>query len=242
MNTIETRPAAMPGPDAKIVDTTPRRERLVIRGTRPDDFPAIRALQRAAYPAIEPWTDSQLSQQLAIFPEGQFVADQGGRVVGAASSLVVLWDDYGVDHTWQGVTGDGTFRTHDPSGRTLYGAEIVVDARRRGLGIGRALYQARRALCRGRNLRRIIAAGRLPGYRDVKDVMSPELYAMRVIWGDIADPVLRFQLSEGFQYCGVIHNYLPEDVPSCGHAALIAWLNPRYAPANPLAGTLRSVP
>jgi hypothetical protein len=58
---------------------------------------------------------------------------------------------------------------------------------------------------------------------------------MRVVWGDIPDPVLRFQLSQGFHYCGVIHNYLPEDAPSCGHAALIVWLNPRHAPPRPAA-------
>lgn len=206
-----------------------------VRNTRPEDFAAIRELQRKTYPTIASWTDEQLASQVAMFPQGQFVAEQGGRVVGAAASLVIPWDEYGVDHTWHTVTGDGNFTTHDPGGRTLYGAEVVVDAGRRGNGIGRALYTARRQLCQRMNLRRIIAAGRLPGYRNVKDVMSPELYAMRVVWGDIPDPVLRFQMSQGFHYCGVIHNYLPEDRESCGNAALIVWLNPRYAPPRPAA-------
>jgi len=65
--------------------------------------------------------------------------------------------------------------------------------------------------------------------------MSPELYAMKVIWGDIADPVLRFQMSQGFQYCGLIHDYLPEDEESCGHAALLVWLNPLHTPPRPPA-------
>ncbi len=164
------------------------------------------------------------------------VVDQNGRVIGASASLIVLWDDYGVDHTWKGITGDGYFTTHNPAGFTLYGAEVVVDAKRRGNGIGRILYSARRKLCQSRNLKRIIAAGRLPGYHKVKDVMAPELYAMRVVWGDIRDPVLRFQMSQGFHYCGVIHNYLPEDGPSCGNAALIVWLNSRYAPPRHSTG------
>ncbi len=203
---------------------------VTVRNTRPADFPAIQALQLDAYPVIAPWSAPQLALQHTAFPEGQFVAEIDGRIVGACASLVVQWDEYAVDHTWRGITGDGTFSTHDPSGRTLYGAEVVVDARRRGHGVGRVLYKARRRLCRQLDLRRIIAAGRLPGYRAVKDVMSPELYAMRVVWGDIPDPVLRFQLSQGFHYCGVIHNYLPEDLESCGHAALIVWLNPRGSP------------
>ncbi|MGE0355728.1 MAG: GNAT family N-acetyltransferase [Burkholderiales bacterium] len=212
---------------------------ITVRQTRPEDFAAVRELQRAAYPAIEPWSDEQFASQVRIFPEGQMVAEHNGVVIGASASLVVAWDDYGVDHTWNGITGGGFFTTHDPAGRTLYGAEVVVNAKRRGHGIGRTLYKARRRLCERLNLRRIIAAGRLPGYREVKDVMSPELYAMRVVWGDIPDPVLRFQMSQGFHYCGVIHNYLPEDGPSCGNAALIVWLNPRYAPPRPVAKARR---
>ncbi len=247
MNTIEeTLRNAIP-PTATLADVwrkepKPASQALRIRQTRPEDFPAIRELQRKAYPAIAPWTEEQLAAQLLAFPDGQMVAEMGGRVIGTSASLVVQWDDYAVDHTWMGITGAGTFGTHDATGRTLYGAEVVVDAGRRGNGVGRALYQARRQLCRRLNLRRIIAAGRLPGYRHVKDVMSPELYAMRVVWGDIPDPVLRFQLSQGFHYCGVIHNYLPEDEPSCGHAALIVWLNPRYAPPRPDALARKAAP
>lgn len=209
------------------------RARPHIRNTRAGDIAAIRELQIAAYPTIAPWSESQFAEQIERFPEGQFVAEVDGGVVGAASSLIVQWDEYGVNHTWKGVTGGGTFRTHDTEGRTLYGAEVVVSRKRRGNGVGQALYRARRHLVRQRNLRRIIAAGRLPGYRDVQAAMTPELYAMRTVWGDIHDPVLGFQLSQGFQYCGVIKNYLPEDVESCGHAALIVWRNRSYKPPLP---------
>ncbi len=153
----------------------------------------------------------------------------------AASSLIVQWDDYAVEHTWRGVTGDGHFTTHDALGLTLYGAEMVVDVAHRGFGIARALLQERRRICRRLNLRRIIATARLSGYHALREAMSPELYAMRVIWGDIADPLLRFTMTQGFQYCGVIHDYQPEDLESCGHAALVVWLNPLYTPPRPPA-------
>ncbi len=204
--------------------------RGLVRNTRPEDFPAVRELQRLTYATIPEWTRDQMARQLAAFPQGQLVAELDGRVVGAAASLIVRWDDYGLDHTWQEVTGGGTFSTHDSGGRTLYGAEVVVDPRARAKGVGRALYAARRMLCRRLNLKRIIAAGRLPGYHKVAARMSPELYAMHVVWGDMVDPVLGFQIAQGFQYCGVIPGYLPEDSESCGNAALIVWLNPRYSP------------
>jgi hypothetical protein len=72
--------------------------------------------------------------------------------------------------------------------------------------------------------------------------MSPELYAQRVIWGDVADQSLRFQMAQGFQYCGIIRGYLPEDVESCGNAALIVWLNPLYSPTEPPANVEKERP
>jgi GNAT superfamily N-acetyltransferase len=140
-----------------------------------------------------------------------------------------------LEPTWKSVTGDGYFSTHDTAGRTLYGAEVVVDLARRGAGVGRVLFQAQRRLCRRLNLRRIISAVPLAGYHEFRDEMPPELYAQRVLWGDISDAALRVQMSQGFQYCGIIRNYLPDDGASDGNAALIVWLNPFYSPNEPPA-------
>ena len=94
---------------------------LRVRAMRLEDCAAIRALQRRSSPGVPPWTLQQLEGQRHAFPEGQLVAEHGGLIVGAMSSLVVQWDDYAVDHTWRSITGEGTFSTHDPHGRTLYG-------------------------------------------------------------------------------------------------------------------------
>lgn len=206
---------------------------VIVRNTASADIDGIRALQKRIYPTIPPWSPAHFEQQLETFPDGQFVALLEGKVVGSSSSLIVLWDDYGLDHDWKEVTGNGLFGTHNPDGKTLYGAEVFVDPMVRRRGIGRSLYAARRRVCRELKLKRIIAAGRLPGYHRHAHNMSATEYAMKVIWGDIDDPVLRFQLQEGFQFCGVVENYIPEDVESCGYAALIVWLNPLYRDAPP---------
>ncbi len=206
-----------------------------LRSTQLEDFAAIRALQRDSHPGFAGWTLKQLESQRNAFPEGQLVATSDGEIIGAASCLVLRWDQHALDHTWKSVTGDGFFSTHDTAGRTLYAAEVVVDVSRRGMGAARALYAAQRRLCRKLNLRRIIGAARLPGYRAVRGEMSPEHYVQRVIWGDASNAELRFQMSQGFQFCGVIEGYLPEDLESCGHAALVVWLNPLYSPAEPPA-------
>ncbi len=205
-----------------------------IRHTCKDDIAELIALQKRAYPSgMPPWSRTDMRRQLETFPQGQIVAELDGRIVGCASSLVVLWDDWCDIHTWKDITAGGSFDNHNPQGKTLYGAEVFVDPEIRGQGIGHELYEGRRALCRAMNLKRIIAAGRLPGYHRHAAELSAEDYAKRVVWGDLRDAVLGFQMREGFHYCGVISDYLPEDAESCGYASLIVWLNPDYDPSRP---------
>jgi GNAT superfamily N-acetyltransferase len=204
-----------------------------VRHMQAEDLQRIIQIQKAVYPEIGGWRPEQFESQLRVFPQGQLVACLGDQVVGVASSLIVKWDTYGTHHSYKDVTAGGFFTTHDPTARTLYGAEVFADPRSRRLGIGRALYKARRRVCRALNLRRIMSCGRMPNYHKVADQMSPEEYAARVIWGDLDDPVLMFQMSERFHWCGVVRDYLPSDTESCGHANIIVWLNDRYRKDQP---------
>ena len=207
--------------------------RLIVRHTQLSDIDALIALQKRVYPAIEPWTPERVVHQLDVFMQGQVVAFYDDRLVGCASSMIVRWDDWAKDHSWSDITGLGTFENHAPMGRTLYGAEVFVDPKLRGQRVGHALYDARRKICKRLNLKRIIACGRLPGYHLHAGDMSVETYVKRVIWGDLKDPVLNFQLREQFDFCGTLDGYLPEDIESCGHASLIVWLNPQYNDKKP---------
>ena len=128
-----------------------------VRHMQAEDLQRVMQIQGSVYPDIGGWRLEQLESQLHAFPQGQLVACLGDSVVGAASSLIVKWDNYGATHSYKEVTAGGLFTTHDPSGRTLYGAEVFADPRSRRLGIGRALYKARRRVCRTLNLRRIMS-------------------------------------------------------------------------------------
>lgn len=214
---------------------------ITIRNTRFEDAPAIIELSRAVYPSSQPWAEAQLASHLEVFPEGQFVAvEDGERVVGMAASLVVLWDDYDMDTDWRDFTDHGMFTNHDLLyGRTLYGAEVMVDPRKQGLGIGKRLYVARRELTERLGLLRIRAGARLRGYHKVAESMSAGQYVVRVVRGILGDPTLSFQLRRGFHVLDVVRNYLRQDPESLGYAAVIEWLNTQvarpedYASRNP---------
>ena len=217
--------------DAKITKTPVK---VKIRVALPEDVPHLVELNHAAYPQMAAenivWEAVHLRSHQRIFPEGQIVATVRGKIVGACASLIVaLGQDPLRQHTWAGITDSGFFTSHTPQGDTLYGADVYVHPEARGDGVGAALYEARRALCRRLNLRRILAGGRLWNYCDHEKLMSPEEYMEKVKNGEIRDLVLSFQLREGFQVRGLLRHYL-RDPRSKNNASLIEWLNPDFKP------------
>lgn len=212
-------------------------EPVVVRQTRTADFEAITALTSEVYPGAPPWNIAQLTSHLEVFPEGQLVAVLDDRIVGMAASLIILWDDYEASMTWKDFTAGGTFVNHDPEkGRTLYGAEIMVEPALQGRGVGKRLYAARRDLAKRLGLLRIRAGARLRGYHRYADRLSAEDYAIAVVQGRLSDPTLTFQLRQGFEALGVVSGYLKMDPESLGYAALIEWMNPEVATPADTAG------
>ena len=179
----------------------------------------------AAYGMI--WPSSFLENHISIFPEGQFCAEVNGRIIGSASSLLVHLKPNYADHTWYDITGQGLFTNHNPNADSLYGADISTHPKYRHDGIGSMLYGARKELVVRLNLRRMIGGGRLFNYCEYADRMSAEEYAQKVIRGELRDPVLSFELDNGFKFIKILTNYL-DDVRSLNYASFIEWINPRY--------------
>lgn len=213
-----------------------KRGPLTLRGATLEDVQTLIELNKTCFPLMAEenvvWNKGQLASHLNVFPDGQIVAELDGKIVGAVASLIVR---FGVDahrpHTYAGITDGGYFYNHDPQGDTLYGADVYVHPDSRGLGVGHYLYEARRDLCKRLNLRRILAGGRIHGYADHSDHMSPEQYVRAVELGTLQDLVLSFQLREGFVARKVLRNYI-RDPRSKNCATLIEWLNTDYRPAE----------
>jgi predicted amidohydrolase/ribosomal protein S18 acetylase RimI-like enzyme len=208
------------------------RPRLVVRPLRKTDHKAVQEIQRRSFPMIEPWTREQFESQLHIFPEGQIGVEIDGLLVASSSSLIVDEEDFGAYHTFDEVSDKGFIRNHDPEGDTLYGIDIVIDPKHRGVHLTRRIYEARKQLARERNLRAILISGRIPGYFKQADKMSAEEYVRRVVSKDLKDkdPVLTAQLAQGFSVRSVLKGYLPSDSESMGYGVFMEWLNPEHHP------------
>lgn len=220
--------------------------RIEVRPTAPADFPGIIEVCRRVYPGHPPYGEDQLRSHLEVFPEGQLTAVEvtggGERVVGMAASLIVAWDDYEDEFRWRDFTAGGYFTNHDPAGRTLYGAEVMVDPGMQGGGVGSRLYEERDALLRRLALRRMRAGARLRGYNTYAGRLSAVDYVKQVVEGEIRDPTLSFQLHRGFRVLAVVSGYLADDPESQGYAALIERLNPDLASDEDYAKQARRFP
>ena len=152
----------------------PGTDRVHVRNTEPRDFAQIGELCGCVYPNETPWRPEQLASHLRVFPEGQFVAleREGDRVVGMSANLILRWARYDEFDSWEDFTADGMFTNHDPvHGRTMYGAEAIVDPTLQGHGIGGKLYATRRELIERLGIPRIRGGARLRSYHIYADRM-----------------------------------------------------------------------
>ncbi len=198
---------------------------LVVRPLKIDDLDALVAIQQKCFPGLPVWTRAQIESQLKLFPEGQIVVECDGKVVASSNSLLLNYDDDIEWNNWKKISDNGRITSHVPDGDTMYGIEIMVDPEYRGMRLSRRMYDARKELCRIRNVARIVIGGRIPGYHKHAAAMTAREYVERVSDKSIFDPVLTAQISNGFALQGLIENYLPDDKESCGYATFCEWKN-----------------
>lgn len=203
---------------------------LRVRNAIAADIPQIVALSTRAYAGtgMYGYSEPMLTGQINHFPEGQFVVVAGEKVIGYCATLR-LREQVGMkQHTWGEVTGNGYASTHDPKGEWLYGMEVCVDSDYRGYRIGQRLYNARKQLAERLELRGIMFAGRLPTLASrIKRFGSVEAYVEAVQQKKQRDPVLSFQLRNGFEVIGIIPHYLDADKQSLGYGIHLVWRNPK---------------
>jgi predicted amidohydrolase/ribosomal protein S18 acetylase RimI-like enzyme len=223
---------------AKVAD---RKAKLRVREARPPDIPAIVDLARRVYAPAWSYSEGMIRGQLAQFPEGQFVAEYDGRIVGYCATFRAREALVMGPHTWMEITGGGYASRHSQGGDWLYGMEVCVDNAHRGLRIGQRLYDRRKKLCMELGLKGIVFGGRLPGFaRRRAKVESALDYAEHVRNGRMRDSTLNFQLRNGFELLGVLEGYEPSDLESLGYAAHLVWRNPNASDNPVIASAQRS--
>lgn len=203
------------------------------------DYEDLREAMDLSYQGLDddPWRRRQVASLLKRFPDGQICVEVNGRVVGCALAIIVRYADFGDTHTYNQITAEDTFKTHNPAGDVLYGIDVFVHPEYRGMRLARRMYDARKELCEGLNLRAIVAGGRIPGYVKYSDDLTPKVYIAKVEMKELFDPILTFQLSNGFHVKKLLRGYLEGDRESKEFATLLEWNNIYYEEKPKLLST-----
>ncbi len=201
-----------------------------VRSWTADDIAAIVECHTAVYLAAPddgtPYNERSYLMQFAAFPEGQLLVEYHGKVVGYSTCIIVQLDN-DVVYTYTEITGSGTFSTHDPSGDTLYGADIGVHPDYRGVGIAGLIYKHRKAIMKRYNLRRMVAYGRILNYNEVAGKMTAEEYVAEVIAEKRKDSALNAHLKAGYQVKRVLLD-LMWDNSSMNYSTWLEMSNPDF--------------
>ncbi len=201
-----------------------------IRKLSIDDYDELAEAMQKAYPEIDDnvWSKRNIQKLTSIFAEGQICILVDGKLAAAALSIIVQYELFGDQHTYNEITGNESFNTHSNNGNVLYGIEVFVDPEFRTLRLGRRLYDARKELCEILNLKSIIVGGRIPNYHLYSKELLPRQYINKVRNKEIYDPVLSFQIGNNFSPVKILKGYLKGDTESEEYAVLLQWNNIYY--------------
>lgn len=196
---------------------------ILIRKMEKRDADQLAHLQKVVFPDLIPEERMKaihFSSHTDLFPEGQWVAEIDGKIVGSTSSIRYHFNPSSPEmHRFADLFDGGFMRTHQPEGNWLYGMDMAVFPEFRGLGIARRLYRARQKVVNTLGLEGQVTVGMLNGFAAHAKEYSLAEYYLALKNGDLKDPTVSVQQKIGFNMVTLMTDYLSD--PTCGNAGVL---------------------
>jgi GNAT superfamily N-acetyltransferase len=197
---------------------------FIIRNATLDDVIQMEFVQSQCYPTLhesEILNRNHFANHIKIFPEGQLVIEEDGKIIASASTFRCCFPEHDsnfleeTDNLW-------LTKVHMHEGNWMYGIDMGVLPEYRGLGLSKEMYKARLDVCRNLGLIGQIIAGMTIGYGKVKNKMTIEEYCYGLEMNKYTDPTITPQRKSGFRWIKPLYNYI-NDAES-GFASILMYL------------------
>ncbi len=100
------------------------------------------------------WKEHHIKTLINSFPEGQVAIKVDDEIAGCALSIIVDYSNFDNKHTYNEITGNYSFNTHTDDGDILYGIDVFIKPKYRGLRLGRRLYDYQKRTLRATKSKR----------------------------------------------------------------------------------------
>jgi acyl transferase domain-containing protein/acyl carrier protein/ribosomal protein S18 acetylase RimI-like enzyme len=178
-----------------------------IRMARPGDLDELDALEAACWPSAVRSPRESLARRIEVYPEGQWVIEEDGRVVGAVFSQRIEDPDRLRTVTYLDVES-----LHDPHARIPQLLALNVLPERQGLSLGDQLLEfVLQYFALSGAVERIVGVTRCSRFADAGCATMEEYVLLRDDTGQLADPVLRFHELHGAVVREALPGYRPGD-------------------------------
>jgi acyl transferase domain-containing protein/thioesterase domain-containing protein/SAM-dependent methyltransferase/acyl carrier protein/ribosomal protein S18 acetylase RimI-like enzyme len=191
----------------------------IIRHARADDLAALVALEADCWAERLRATRATLALRIERYPEGQFVVETAGQVVGVLYTQRIA-DPLSLDM----ARDDNVEQLFDRNGRFVQLIAVNVASDRQQQGLGDQLAEFVLQLCSvTSSVERVVGVTRCRDYVHNSETPLAEYIQLRVPSGERRDPILRFHESHGAEINKLLPGYRPADSDNDGCGVLIGY-------------------
>lgn len=188
-----------------------------IRHANLQDLQKLEILEQRCWPAELQISTADLKTRIQVYPQGQFVLELDGEVIGVIYSQRIASQD-----KIHAMTSKTAALFHQPDGCfvQLLALNILPEMQKKNIGYQLLEWMLQRcSMMSGINA--VVGVTLCKNYHMQHHQPLAEYIHNRDVSGHLSDPILRFHESHGATIVGLVSNYRPYDVKNEGHGILV---------------------